>query len=64
MIKDNLRKAREAKGITQEELERLSGISQSMISSLETGRIPNPTIATVRSLSSALGIAFEELVKE
>lgn len=64
MIKENLRKAREAKGLTQEELEEASGISQSMISALENGKIPNPTIGTVRALSQALSVDFNELVKE
>lgn len=64
MIKDNLRKAREDNNMTQEELEELSGISQSMISALETGKIPNPTVATIKALSQALQIDFNELVKE
>jgi transcriptional regulator with XRE-family HTH domain len=64
VIKENLRNAREQKGMTQEELEQLSGISQSMISALENGKIPNPTIGTVRALSQALDIDINELVKE
>lgn len=64
MLKDNLRKYREGKKITQEELEEQSGISQSMISAMETGRIPNPTLATLRALAEQLDITIDELTKE
>lgn len=64
MLKDNLRKYREDKNMTQEQLEEQSGISQSMISALETGRIPNPTLATLKALAEQLDITLDELTRE
>jgi DNA-binding XRE family transcriptional regulator len=64
LLKDNLRKYREDKNMTQEQLEELSGISQSMISALETGRIPNPTLATLKALAEQLDITLDELTRE
>lgn len=61
LVGANLRLARTAKGLTQEELAERSGFSQQYISELENGR-RNPTIVSIYELAQALGIAHEELV--
>lgn len=48
---------RQAKGFTQQQLARLSGVNQSDISKIEGGRA-NPTFGTLSSLAIALGGAF------
>ena len=57
----NLRNARTAARLTQEELADRSGFSQQYISELENGR-RNPTIVSIYELAQALGVAHEELV--
>jgi transcriptional regulator with XRE-family HTH domain len=47
--------------MTQRMLAQLSGVDQTTISSLETGRHTNPTIDTVDRLAKALGIPPSEL---
>lgn len=56
-----VREARERKRLTQEQLAAESGIDQSTISDLETGRHTNPRLTTVQRLADALGIAPSRL---
>lgn len=50
-----LRLARVAKALTQKELAGLSGISQSLITKIENGRILSPSRSVRLSLAKALG---------
>lgn len=50
---------RECKGWTLRDLERASGISNALISQIETGRVKDPGFATVVRLIEALGISIE-----
>lgn len=61
LVGANVRRARTAQGLTQEELAVRSGFSQQYISELENGR-RNPTIVTIYELAQALCIAHEALV--
>jgi len=57
----NLKTARKTKGITQTELERLSGVDQTTISDLESGRKRRPSLETAVRIARALGVSPEEL---
>lgn len=59
-LKNNLKDARAEKGISQEELARLVGVSRQTISSIETGQF-NPTAKLALVLCVALDKRFEEL---
>jgi len=61
-IGQRIRKAREAKGITQVELARTIGISPQQMYRIETGR-SNPSFKTLSLIAKALGISEEELLK-
>jgi ribosome-binding protein aMBF1 (putative translation factor) len=50
----DLIKLRRHRGLTQKQLDRMTGIPQSEISRIESGRA-NPTLATLRTLVRALG---------
>lgn len=50
---DNIRKIRRLKGLTQAELSKRSGVSQSQISSIELGQ-KSPTIETLQKIANAL----------
>lgn len=57
-----LKRARKAKGWTQEELEAASGVTQSAISRLERGEVPDPQNSTVDALERALALQRGTLV--
>lgn len=60
---ENIKKFREKCKISQEELARRTGISQSAISLYEKGEI-TPKIAIADKLANALGVTIEQLLKE
>jgi len=55
---DYLRKAR---GLTQEQLAKISGIPRTTLSHIESGE-GNPSLTTLSKLALALGIPYEELL--
>ncbi|MEQ1715060.1 MAG: helix-turn-helix transcriptional regulator, partial [Hyphomicrobium sp.] len=55
LVGENVRRIRLKKGLTQEHLAEVSGLSQQYISGLESGR-HNPTIVTLHELAQALGV--------
>ena len=61
MISENLKRIREAKGMSQSELSRASGISQSMIAQLERGT-KVLTLITAKILVDALGCRVDDLL--
>jgi transcriptional regulator with XRE-family HTH domain len=61
LVGANLKRIRQDKGLTQEQLAEVSGFSQQYISGLEHGR-RNPTIVTLYELADALGVSHVELV--
>lgn len=62
LVGGNVSRIRKDKGLTQERLSELSGLSQQYISGLERGH-RNPTIVTIYELAMALGVGHVELVK-
>lgn len=62
IVGENVRRIRQVKGLTQEQLADISGFSQQYISSLEHGR-RNPTVITLYELAQALGVSHVELVQ-
>lgn len=62
LVGGNVRRLREARGLTQEQIAEKSGFSQQYISGLEQGR-RNPTIVTIYELAVALGVSHVDLVR-
>ena len=60
LVGGNVKRARIAAGMTQEQLSERSGFSQQYISGLERGR-RNPTIVSIYELGQALGVTHEKL---
>ena len=58
-----LAEVRKAKGISQERLARLSGVSRLTIARIETG-ITSPTIITLKKIADALCVTVGELIGE
>lgn len=59
----NLRKLREAKGYSQEELASRAGLDRTYVSGCERG-IRNPSLASVEKLANALNIPAKEFLNE
>jgi transcriptional regulator with XRE-family HTH domain len=57
-----VRQARRAKGFTQQDLERVSGVHYTTISRIETGDLPRPRTETLRALAHALEVTLEDLL--
>lgn len=56
-----IKKARENRGVSQNQLAKLSGVSRSMINHLEGG-IRNPTVIVVHALATALEVDLAKLI--
>ena len=61
LVGQNVLRFRQQKGLTQERLAEISGLSQQYISGLEGGA-RNPTVITLFEIASALGISHVDLV--
>ena len=55
-MKNSLKEKREYMGMTQEELSRISGVSRTTISLIETGNLKNLESKTMLKLAIALGL--------
>lgn len=62
LVGDNFSRIRREKGLTQEQVEELSGFSQQYLSGLENGQ-RNPTVVSLYELAQALGVDHLELLK-
>lgn len=61
-LKENLKRIRKGKKITQRELSDLAGISFSMISKLESGEQVNPSLETITKIADVLNVQPFELL--
>ncbi len=60
VLKNNLKAARQKKGLSQSQLADMVGVSRNTISSIETGQF-NPTAKLALVLCIALDAKFEDL---
>jgi len=61
-ISKNLKKLREAKGLSQEKLARLADVANNTIIKIEGGKNQNPTLETLKKVAKALEISVDELI--
>ena len=61
LVGDNCARYRKEKGLTQEQLSELCGLSQQYLSDLERGK-RNPTIVTIYEIAQALEVTHVDLV--
>lgn len=57
-----LKELREARGWSQSELGRLSGVSQATINELESGKVTRPRASTLQPLAETLGVSVDVLL--
>ena len=60
-LADNIRRLREARNMSQQQIATISGIPRPTWASLESGTA-NPTLAVLNKAASALNVSIEELV--
>ena len=63
VIRKNIRKFRQEKGISQDRLSKLADLSLNTIVNMESGGNPNPTIETLNKIANALDVKVDELIK-
>ena len=63
-IKDRLRELRTAAKLTQQALAMKAGLSVSVVAHIESGRIPDPRLSTLRALAKAMEVPIADLVTE
>jgi len=57
----NLKKLRQAKGLSQDRLAKLADVTNNTIIKIEQGENINPTLATLKKITKALGVSLDEL---
>jgi transcriptional regulator with XRE-family HTH domain len=60
-LAENLRRLREARGLTQQQLSEASGVPRPTLAHLESGSA-NPTLSVLARVATTLGVAMEQLV--
>lgn len=62
MIAQNIKKYRKKKGISQDKLSKLAGVTYNTIIKIESGATPNPRVETLRLIAKALDITVDSLL--
>jgi len=63
MIAQNIKKYRKKKGISQDKLSKLAGITYNTIIKIESGATSNPRVDTLRLIAKGLGVSVDDLLK-
>lgn len=58
-----LKRLREKKGLTMQQLADRAGVTDAYIAMLETGKRKNPSLATLRRIAKALKVNVGDLLK-
>lgn len=62
-IAENIKKYRKKKGITQDNLSKLTDITYNTIIKIESGATYNPRVETLKQIADALGVGIDDLMK-
>lgn len=63
MLAQNIKKLRNQRKLSQEELARKAGVTYSTLIKLESGANKNPTIKTIQQIAAALQVTLDELMR-
>jgi len=61
-LANNIKKLREAKGLSQEKLARLADIANNTLIKMESGENKNPTLDTLKKVAKAFGVSVDDLI--
>lgn len=62
-LPNRIRQVRTDRGITQRELSKMSGVSYSTLTKLETGVIKNPSFVVIYKITKALDMKLDDLIE-
>jgi len=62
-IGENIKKARNKLGLTQDDLVRKSGVKHTTLTKIESNVVVKPSVQTVAKIAKALGIAIEDMLQ-
>jgi len=62
-LANNIKRLREAKGLSQEKLARLADVANNTLIKMESGENKNPTLETLKKVAKALDISVDDLIK-
>ena len=58
----NIKRLREARGLSQEKLARLADVANNTLIKMESGENKNPTLETLRKVAKALDVSVDDLI--
>jgi len=61
-LANNIKKLREAKGLSQEKLARLADVANNTLIKMESGENQNPTLVTLKKVAKAFGVSVDNLI--
>jgi len=62
-LANNIKKLREAKGLSQEKLARLADVANNTLIKMESGENQDPTLITLKKIAKAFGVRVNDLIK-
>ena len=62
-LANNIKRLREAKGLSQEKLARLADVANNTLIKMESGENINPTLDTLKKVAKALSVSVDDLIK-
>ena len=62
MIAQNIKKYRKKKGVSQDKLSKLAGVTYNTIIKIESGATLNPRVDTLRLIAKALDVTVDSLL--
>jgi len=62
-LANNIKKLREAKGLSQEKLARLADVANNTLIKMESGENQNPTLDTLKKVAKALDVSVDDLIQ-
>ena len=61
-LSNNIKKLREARGLSQEKLARLADVANNTLIKMESGENQNPTLDTLKKVAKALEVSVDDLI--
>lgn len=62
MIAQNIKKYRKKKGVSQDKLSKLAGVTYNTVIKIESGATLNPRVETLRLIAKALDVTVDSLL--
>jgi len=64
MIAQNIKKYRKKKGVSQDKLSKLAGVTYNTVIKIESGATLNPRVETLRLIAKALDVTVDSLLNQ